>query len=243
MTETISTSSFNRKAIIGFILAILALLALCAGVLPVPFTALICFPPGILFGIASLVLGLQAQREIRMEGQSGRTLALIATYIGGFTILAMLCMITAGVIFLPRIYEWIVQADTSSATLIYSLLQPPSFAKHPFGAAAFSNLRRGRRKERNSTTLIHSDKCSCNPSLLRLSLFVGVVRSRWVSWSSTPVAGRVASRGGFDSHPLSPISVERSDEDERTDKLSRLRGSTIASLRRLSYIKVPHVVP
>ena len=55
-------------------------------------------------------LGIKAQREIRMEGQSGRTLALIATYIGGFTILAMLCMITAGVIFLPRIYEWIVQA-------------------------------------------------------------------------------------------------------------------------------------
>jgi hypothetical protein len=29
--------------------------------------------------------------------------------------------------------------------------------------------------------------------------------SRWASWSSKPVAGRVAGRGGFDSHPLSPI--------------------------------------
>jgi membrane-associated protease RseP (regulator of RpoE activity) len=34
---------------------------------------------------------------------------------------------------------------------------------------------------------------------------MGVVRSRWASWSSTPVAGRVAGRGGFVSHPLPPI--------------------------------------
>src|SRR5258706_6516646 len=46
---------------------------------------------------------------------------------------------------------------------------------------------------------------TCNPFLIRLSLYAGVVRSRWVSWSSKPVVGRVASRGGFDSHPLSPI--------------------------------------
>ena len=110
MIETISTPSFNRKAIIGFILAILALLALCAGILPVPFTALTCFPPGLLSGTVSLVLGLKAQREIRVNGQSGRMLALTATYMGGFTIFAMLCMITAGIIFLPRIYDWMVQA-------------------------------------------------------------------------------------------------------------------------------------
>jgi len=110
MIETISTSSFNRKAIIGFILAILALLALCAGILPIPFTILICYPPGILFGIVSLILGLKAQREIRADGQSGRTLALIAIYIGGLAILAMSCLITAGILLLPRIYDWIFQA-------------------------------------------------------------------------------------------------------------------------------------
>ena len=32
--------------------------------------------------------------------------------------------------------------------------------------------------------------------------YVGVVKSRRASWSSKPVAGRVAGRGGFDSHPL-----------------------------------------
>ena len=39
---------------------------------------------------------------------------------------------------------------------------------------------------------------------------MGVVKSRWASWSSKPVAGRVAGRGGFDSHPLSPILGNRS---------------------------------
>ena len=32
----------------------------------------------------------------------------------------------------------------------------------------------------------------------------GVVGSRWAPRSSKPVAGRVAGRGGFDSHPLPP---------------------------------------
>lgn len=53
--------------------------------------------------------------------------------------------------------------------------------------------------------LAYNDKSSCNPSSLRLSLRAGVVRSRWASWSSKPVAGRVAGRGGFDSHPLPPM--------------------------------------
>ena len=33
---------------------------------------------------------------------------------------------------------------------------------------------------------------------------MGVVGSRWAPRSSKPVAGRVAGRGGFDSHPLPP---------------------------------------
>ena len=45
---------------------------------------------------------------------------------------------------------------------------------------------------------------SCQSRLLRVCLPPGVVRSRRASRSSTPVAGRVASRGGFDPHPLPP---------------------------------------
>ena len=39
-----------------------------------------------------------------------------------------------------------------------------------------------------------------------LSKNMGVVGSRWAPRSSKPVAGRVAGRGGFDSHPLPPYS-------------------------------------
>jgi hypothetical protein len=46
---------------------------------------------------------------------------------------------------------------------------------------------------------------TCQSSSLRLSLHPGVVKSWRASWSSKPVAGRVAGRGGFDSHPLPPI--------------------------------------
>ena len=109
MIETTSVPPFNRKAIIGFIIAMLALLALCAGLLPVPFTILICYPPGIIFGIISLVLGIQAQREIRQRNENGRVLAAISVWAGGITIIVALCLITAGILLYPYISKFIQQ--------------------------------------------------------------------------------------------------------------------------------------
>ncbi len=109
MIETTSVPPFNRKAILGFIIAMLALLALCTGLLPVPFTILICYPPGIIFGIASLMLGIQAQREIRQSNENGRLLALISAWTGGITIIVMLCLITIGVLLYPYISKFIYQ--------------------------------------------------------------------------------------------------------------------------------------
>src|SRR5258706_4066094 len=40
----------------------------------------------------------------------------------------------------------------------------------------------------------------------RLCLQVGVVRSRWISWSSKPVAGRVLGCGRVHFHPAPRIS-------------------------------------
>ena len=37
----------------------------------------------------------------------------------------------------------------------------------------------------------------------------GVVGSRWAPRSSKPVAGRVAGRGGFDSHSLPPFISQK----------------------------------
>jgi predicted MFS family arabinose efflux permease len=109
MTETTPISPFNRKSILGFIAAIISLLALCVGLLPVPFTILLCYPPGIILGIAALVLGIQAQREIRQSNENGRMLALISAWVGGLTIIATLCIVTAGVLLYPYISKFIQQ--------------------------------------------------------------------------------------------------------------------------------------
>jgi predicted MFS family arabinose efflux permease len=110
MIETTPISSFNRKSIFGLIVALIAFLSLCAGLLPLPFTILLCYPPGIILGIASLMLGLQAQHEIRQSNERGRFLAVIAMWVGGLTIIATLCIITAGVVLYPYISEFIRQA-------------------------------------------------------------------------------------------------------------------------------------
>jgi len=109
MIETIPISPFNRKSIIGFIAALIAFLALCAGLLPLPFTILLCYPPGIILGIVALVSGFQAQREIRQSNESGRFLAVIAVWVGGITIIATLCMIVVGVLLYPYVFEFIQQ--------------------------------------------------------------------------------------------------------------------------------------
>ena len=103
MTEFAPVSSFNRKALFGFILAIFAILAICIGILPVPFTALICYPPGFVMGIASLVYGVIALRELRSDGKNGHPLAWFAALAGGLTVLAMLCLVISGVLIYPYV--------------------------------------------------------------------------------------------------------------------------------------------
>ena len=110
MIETTPVPPFHRKAIIGFVVAILAVLAVCAGLLPLPFTILLCYPPGFILGIVALVLGLQAQREIRLSNASGRTLALIAAWIGGLTLVTTLCLVTAAILVYPYVSEFIQKA-------------------------------------------------------------------------------------------------------------------------------------
>jgi uncharacterized PurR-regulated membrane protein YhhQ (DUF165 family) len=110
MIEYVPVSSFNRKALIGFVLSILAILALCAGLLPVPFTALICYPPGFVLSIAALIYGFIALRETRTDGKNGRALAVFAVWAGGITILAMLCFASVGVLLYPTISEFIQQS-------------------------------------------------------------------------------------------------------------------------------------
>ena len=107
MTGSPSFPSINRKALIAFVLALLAILAFCVGLLPVPFTALLCYPPGILLGIASLVLGAQSLREIRQTAERGRVLAVIAMWVSGLMVLASVCLLVFGILLLPYITDFL----------------------------------------------------------------------------------------------------------------------------------------
>ena len=109
MTEHTSLPPINRKALIAFLCSIIAIVAFCAGLLPVPFTVLICYPPGILLGIAAFILGAQALRTIRESGEGGRSLALIAMWVSGFMTLATLCVIVSGILLWPYITEFAKQ--------------------------------------------------------------------------------------------------------------------------------------
>ena len=99
----------NRKALTALILSIVALLAFCAGLLPVPLTALICYPPGILLGLASLVLGLRSLREIRGNGERGQALAQVSVWAGGLMLLVMTCAVATGILLWPYVTEFVKQ--------------------------------------------------------------------------------------------------------------------------------------
>ena len=101
--------------------------------------------------------------------------------------------------FALSLYFQIYSSDLATDQFTLTLDSDSLLSEYSHFCLAISELMESRDREINLT---------CNPLLIRLSLYAGVVRSRWVSWSSTPVAGRVASRGGFDSHPLSPTSTQ-----------------------------------
>ena len=107
--EFVPIPPLNRNALIGFLLSIFALLALCSGVLPLPFTTLLCYPPGGLLGIASIYMGVRGIREIRIDAKAGRGFALLGIWISSFSIAAFLCFLTVGVTLAPRITEYIKQ--------------------------------------------------------------------------------------------------------------------------------------
>jgi hypothetical protein len=101
MEETFQSPPFNRYSIFSFIAAILTVISFCIGFVPIPFTALICYPISLITGTLALVTGMKALRQIRQLGESGRTLALISAWTGGVSIIAILCVLTLGVLLFP----------------------------------------------------------------------------------------------------------------------------------------------
>ncbi len=90
------SSPINRHSIISLVFGFLTLLFLCVGVFtPLPFTSLICFPPGLLLGLLALGYGFVSLRKIRKHNESGHVMAWTGIVIGGMTFLCLLCLVAA----------------------------------------------------------------------------------------------------------------------------------------------------
>ncbi len=93
----------NRNAIISLAAAALAVLSFCGGAAPIPLTGYVCFPSSAVLGLIALGTGLISLRQIRSNGENGRTFALIGSIVGGLAGIAILCAVIAGILLLPEI--------------------------------------------------------------------------------------------------------------------------------------------
>jgi hypothetical protein len=107
---TSTSSTANRNAIYSFIAAIFTVLAFCIGFLPIPLTALICYPVSAAFSIFALLKGIAALRQIEQSAEAGRTLALIGVWIGALTLTGVLCASTLFALALPPLLDFIQKA-------------------------------------------------------------------------------------------------------------------------------------
>ena len=102
----------NRHSIISLILGILTVLLFCGGMIPVPFTGFICFPPSFLLGFLALVYGAISLNTIRKNNEAGHIHAWAGILSGGFIFLCLLCMVIAIVslfIFAPDTVQPIIE--------------------------------------------------------------------------------------------------------------------------------------
>jgi uncharacterized membrane protein len=100
----------NRNAIYSLVAVILTVIAFCIGFIPIPLTAIPCYPASLAFGGIALVTGLKALRQIRASGENGRWMALAGVWLGALTMLAVVCATTVTLALLPSFLEYLKQA-------------------------------------------------------------------------------------------------------------------------------------
>jgi hypothetical protein len=106
MSETlIETQSTDRGAVISLATALLTLMAMCGGVVPVPLTGFVCFPAAAGFGIVALVTGLASLRRVSSSGEGGRTFALIGIAVGALSLVDVACLLALGIWLYPSLLD------------------------------------------------------------------------------------------------------------------------------------------
>ena len=99
------------NAIISLSSAILTVISFCIGIAPIPLTGLVCYPASAVLGIVALATGLASLRQIRANGEKGRTLALFGAWVGGLTTTVAFCALVSGILLLPEIANFIRQVS------------------------------------------------------------------------------------------------------------------------------------
>ncbi|MBM3123930.1 MAG: DUF4190 domain-containing protein [Chloroflexi bacterium] len=85
----------DAKSIISLVLGMLTIASLCAGILPIPFTAFLCIPASLILGSAAVVTGMVSLNGIRKRNRTGRAAAWIGILTGGAV---FLCLVLAGIL-------------------------------------------------------------------------------------------------------------------------------------------------
>ena len=91
--EETTYSPVNKQSILSLVFGILTIVFFCMGLIPFPFTSLVCFPISVLFGILALIFGAISLNQIRRYNHSGRPMAWTGIVIGGFVFVCILCMV------------------------------------------------------------------------------------------------------------------------------------------------------
>ena len=104
--------SFNTRAVLSLLFAVLTVISFCVGVAPIPLTSLICYPAALLLGGIALWTGWSSLREVRQNGGRGRRLALVGMWTGGLTLLAVLCFSAVAIALAPTLFDLLRQAWT-----------------------------------------------------------------------------------------------------------------------------------
>lgn len=89
----LSSPRVNTHSIVSLILGILTVVAFCGGMVPVPFSGIICFPISFLFGLLALVYGAVSLNGVRKRNEVGGFMAWTGILSGGLVFLCMICMV------------------------------------------------------------------------------------------------------------------------------------------------------
>lgn len=84
----------NRLSIASLVFAVLTIIFFCIGVIPIPLTAIPCFPSAVLAGALALLTGIVALVQMRLNGESGQRWAWLGIFVGFVIIVAVIILTT-----------------------------------------------------------------------------------------------------------------------------------------------------